>query len=418
MGNFHKVKLEKLITIKHGYAFKGEYFVNHFTKDIVLTPGNFAIGGGFQSNKHKYYEGPVPKEYVLNDGDLIVTMTDLSKDGDTLGYPALIPKNSGFNWLHNQRIGLIKSRGDNLNLLFLFYLMRTRPYQKFVVGSASGSTVKHTSPKRIFEYEANIPDIKTQTRIASVLSAYDDLIENNEKRIKVLEEMTQLLYTEWFVRFKFPGYEKSRMVESGTEFGVVPEGWEMKSITDSFEITGGGTPSRVVPEYWGGGINWYTPTDLTRGNQMFTDSSSEKITETGMAKSSAKLFPPFCVMMTSRATIGAISINTLPATTNQGFITCVPNEKVTLYYLYYWTKQHVPLFIDLGSGATFKEISRGNFKKIKILIPTAGVLQQFENKLKPVGELILGLQRKNRNLIKTRDILIPELVTGKRGVKS
>lgn len=121
--------------------------------------------------------------------------------------------------------------------------------------------------------------------------------------------------------------------------------------------------------------------------------------------------------MTSRATIGAISINTFLSTTNQGFITCLPNEKVPLYYLYHWLKQHVPLFIDLGSGATFKEINKGNFNKIKILLPEAKMLMQFEAKLKSIGSLILCLQRKNRSLTKIRDILIPQLVTGKRILK-
>ena len=96
------------IHVKHGFAFKGEHFTEEETQDVLVTPGNFVIGGGFQDNKLKYYSGPVPEDYVLHEGDLVVTMTDLSKAGDTLGYPALIPASSERRFLHNQRIGLAR----------------------------------------------------------------------------------------------------------------------------------------------------------------------------------------------------------------------------------------------------------------------------------------------------------------------
>lgn len=104
--------LGKYIEVKHGFAFKGEHFTEEPTLDVLVTPGNFAIGGGFQSEKLKYYVGPVPEDYILEPGALVVTMTDLSKAGDTLGYPALIPDTPGRRYLHNQRIGLVEPRAD------------------------------------------------------------------------------------------------------------------------------------------------------------------------------------------------------------------------------------------------------------------------------------------------------------------
>ncbi len=108
MDNAPPTTLGDYFSVKHGFAFKGEYFTEEPTPDVLVTPGNFAIGGGFQDDKLKYYAGPVPDEYVLHAGDLVVTMTDLSKAGDTLGYPALIPDSPGRRYLHNQRIGLIE----------------------------------------------------------------------------------------------------------------------------------------------------------------------------------------------------------------------------------------------------------------------------------------------------------------------
>lgn len=102
-----EVTLGELFNVKHGFAFKGEHFTDKPTKTVCVTPGNFSIGGGFKKPKPKYYDGPVSEEYILQPGDIIVTMTDLSKQADTLGLAASIP-DDGIVWLHNQRIGLLK----------------------------------------------------------------------------------------------------------------------------------------------------------------------------------------------------------------------------------------------------------------------------------------------------------------------
>src|SRR5205809_317829 len=105
------VSLGDLFKVKHGFAFKGEYFTDEPQETILVTPGNFSIGGGFQDEKRKYYSGPVPGDYVLKPGQVVVTMTDLSKESDTLGYAARIPDDSTV-WLHNQRVGLLEFKTD------------------------------------------------------------------------------------------------------------------------------------------------------------------------------------------------------------------------------------------------------------------------------------------------------------------
>jgi len=137
------------VHVKHGFAFKGEYFTDEQTPDVLVTPGNFAIGGGFKDEKLKYYAGPVPNDYILEQGDLVITMTDLSKAGDTLGYPALIPASTGKRYLHNQRIGLVEIRDEEqVDKRFLFYRLRASDYRLQILATASGSTVRHTSPGR------------------------------------------------------------------------------------------------------------------------------------------------------------------------------------------------------------------------------------------------------------------------------
>jgi len=152
-----KISLGEIIDIKHGYAFKGEFFSEEPTENILLTPGNFRIGGGFSSNKFKYYKGDISADYILELDDLIVTMTDLSKDGDTLGYPALVPIIPSKTLLHNQRLGKIIFKINAPIKYYLNWLLRSSDYRSFILGSATGTTVRHTSPSRILEYSCLLP---------------------------------------------------------------------------------------------------------------------------------------------------------------------------------------------------------------------------------------------------------------------
>ena len=229
MDGWKYIKLGDIIDIKHGYGFKGEYFVEEPNHNFLLTPGNFAIGGGYKSDKMKYYDGPINEEFVLSTGDVIVTMTDLSKQADTLGYSAKIPNDPENTYLHNQRLGLVSLKTNDFNIDYVYWLLRTQYYQKYIAGSSSGATVKHTSPKKIYSTKLLVPESKeTQRKIATILSAYDDLIENNLKRIKLLEEKAQLTYEEWFVRLKFPGHETTTI---NKKTGL-PEGWRKGKLSE------------------------------------------------------------------------------------------------------------------------------------------------------------------------------------------
>jgi type I restriction enzyme, S subunit len=309
-------------------------------------------------------------------------------------------------WASDNTI-VVKPKTDNQDIRFLYYLLGLQNLNNYA-GGAAQPLVTQTVLKQV---EAFCPPLPTQRKIAAILSAYDDLIENNLRRIKILEEMAQNLYREWFVKFRFPGHEQARFIDS--PLGRIPEGWEVTTVEKTFIILGGGTPSKVVPEYWNEGtVNWYTPTDLTASSSMFMEESSKKISELGLRMSSARLFPSFSVMMTSRATLGVISINTTEACTNQGFITCIPNERFPLYTLFFWLKENVEYFISLGTGATFKEITKGIFKTIELIVPEQLIISQFEEVIQPFTLQILNLQRKNKSLRRTRDMLLPKLISG------
>jgi type I restriction enzyme S subunit len=145
---------------------------------------------------------------------------------------------------------------------------------------------------------------------------------------------------------------------------------------------------------------------------MFIQDSGKKITRLGLDKSSARLFPRYSVMMTSRATIGVVAINTKEACTNQGFITCIPNERVSAYQIYFWMLDNKEKIIGIASGATYKEINRTEFRELPIVVSDVSVNRSFLETATPICKQIENLQRKNAILRFTRDLLLPRLVSG------
>ncbi len=194
--------LGELIDIKHGFAFSGKNIVSEEQDRILITPGHFNIGGGFRNNHKKYFDSEDYRDgYELESGELIVTMTDLSKSGDTLGYSAIVPNIPGKILLHNQRIGKVILRSNELDISFCHYLMRSEKYRQHILATCSGSTVKHTSPSRILDYKFLLPPLAEQKTIAQILGSLDDKIELNRRMNETLEAMAQTLFKSWFVDF-------------------------------------------------------------------------------------------------------------------------------------------------------------------------------------------------------------------------
>lgn len=273
------------------------------------------------------------------------------------------------------RVDATKVRPD-----YLYYVLQAL----YRAGYMAVFNLQHTGVAR-FQFTAfrkktslELAPREAQPKIAAILSAYDDLIANNQRRIVLLEGMAEEIYREWFVRMRFPGAANIE-VEKG-----VPNGWALVPTIEAFKYHGGATPAKDVPRYWNEGtVHWYTPTDITAADGMFIVASSERCTEEGLESCSAALFPAYTVMMTSRATIGAIGINLEPACTNQGFIACVPNDRYPLTFLYHWLKLAKPHFELLSGGSTFPELTKGTFKRIKVLTPPSSLMQRFDNLTSP-----------------------------------
>ena len=309
-------------------------------------------------------------------------------------------------WPHDTTLWVKDFKGNDPK--FLYYFLQTLHLENFDTGSSNPTLNRNHVHKITVRFPVLL---EIQKKISAILSAYDDLIANNQRRITLLERMAEDIYREWFVRLRFPGHEQVT-IQKG-----VPQGWALVKTEKAFKFYGGATPARDTPRFWqNGDVNWFTPTDITGADGMFLAASGEQCTDEGLRNCSSTLFPPYAVMMTSRATIGAIGINLTPACTNQGFITCIPNEAYPLAYLYHWLKLGKPHFESLSGGSTFAELTKGTFKRMEILTPTQALVQQFQQLVAPLFKAIETDLKANASLKATRNALLPRLISGKLAV--
>ena len=432
-NDWRTVSLGELFRVKHGFAFKSECFTDEPQATVLVTPGNFAIGGGFQDGKRKYYNGQLPEDYVLKPGQVVVTMTDLSKESDTLGYAAIIPNDSTI-WLHNQRVGLLEFKNEiPISPRFIEYLLRTHEYRSWIVGSATGTTVKHTAPGRIESFTTQIPPIEEQRAIAHILGTLDDKIELNRKHNETLEALARALFKAWFVDFEpvrakmegrwqrgqsLPGLPAhlydlfpDQLVES--ELGEIPQGWHHSTIGEEVAVCGGSTPSTKEPRFWEGGQHcWATPKDLSTLKFPVLLGTDRKITDAGLARISSGLLPVGTVLLSSRAPIGYLAIAEVPTAINQGFIAMKCDGILPNTFVLQWCKENMDAIIGNANGSTFQEISKSNFRPIPVVVPPKPVLESYQEISGGLYRQTADNERQSRTLAQLRDTLLPKLISG------
>ena len=388
MDNWRDCKLGDLLEIKHGYAFLGEYFASAGSH-VVLTPGNFLEEGGFKekSDKAKWYNGPIPQDYVLEEGDLIVAMTEQAEG--LLGSSALIPR-SGI-YLHNQRLGRVQIRDrKQADQHFIYYLFNSKSVRQQIRGSASGTKIRHTAPSRIADVKVSIPPLTTQRRIAGILSAYDDLIENNQRRIRILEDMARSLYREWFVHFRYPGHESVPLVDS--PLGQVPQGWAVSVVEDVLKRVPSGkkydqksaSPIGTVPilDQGKSGIIGYHDDEP---GVCATEDNPIIVFANHTCYQRLILFP-----------FSAIQ-NVLPFVPN-------PSLKRDIYWLH-WATNGLIVFNDY-KGHWPEFIAK------ELVVPPPEISERFGCFASPITREILKLERAIENLRRTRDLLLSRLLSG------
>ena len=394
--------LGELVRIEHGFAFKGEFFAES-GRQILLTPGNFHEEGGFRSRpgKDRYYSGEFPERYVLERHALIVAMTEQGEG--LLGSAALVP--DAEIYLHNQRIGRVKERHELADRRFLYYLFNTDHVRQQIRNSSSGTKVRHTSPERMYSVEVKVPNVESQRKIAAILSAYDDLIANNQRRIALLESMAEEIYREWFVRMRFPGYESTK-VEKG-----LPRGWREVALQAVANVNANTITRRLAPAW----IEYLDISAVTT-NAMSQPESVRIDDAPGRARRIARHGD--VIWSTVRPANRAYALVIHPTENlivSTGFAVISPKLGTPYTYLHQvvTTNSFVEQMVAVAKGSAYPATGFDDFAKAKIIWPSDDLLRRFHELAEPMALETATLRKQCVQLSKLRDALLPRLISGK-----
>ncbi len=430
---WREVALGDLIDIKHGYAFKGAFIHDESVGDVLLTPGNFAIGGGFQAGKTKHYNGTVPSEFVLSENDLLVTMTDLSKQADTLGYPALIPASSnGLRFLHNQRLGKVVLRDpESTHKRYIYYVFCSKEYRDEVLASATGTTVKHTSPERIKRYRFPLPPLPEQRTIAHVLGTLDDKIDLNRRMNETLEAMARALFKSWFVDFEpvrakmegrwrrgesllglpadLYGLFPDRLVDS--ELGEVPEGWEVKGLGEVALQRRSG----VKPE----GIDAESPYIALEHMPKRCIALTQWSNADGLASGKFKFEQGDILFGKLRPYFHKVGVAPLDGVCSTDIVVVQP--KSNLWFGFVLGHTSSAEFVDYtdatSTGTRMPRTNWADMARYKVALPSIEVSKAFTRLVEPCVNRIVSAIHESHSLAAQRDALLPKLASGEMRVE-
>ena len=327
---------------------------------------------------------------TVKEKDVLLNIT-----GDSVARTCVVP-NDVLPARVNQHVAIIRPK-QSLNSLYLNYYLASPAMQGYLLNIASTGASRNAITKAAIEkLVVPVPEIGCQQQIANVLSAYDNLIENNNKRIKILEQMAENLYKEWFVRFRFPGHE-STPLENG-----IPKAWMIKRVDELAKIKAGGdrpdicedeiTDNCKVPVYSNGIEN--------EGLYGFTD-----VAEINKAS----------VTISARGTIGYVCLRRIPFVPIVRLLSVTPNtSEISVYYLYYMLKNDAVI----GNGTSQQQITVPMLGRKKILVPENSLIDSFTAKAENIWNEIDLLKKATANLIKQRDLLLPRLMSGKQEISN
>ena len=372
-----------------------EIFHNYFVPEVLTSL--------VQSNERERENCSIKR------GDVFLTRT--SETDDELGMSCVALKdypNATFNGFTKR----LRPLTDEVVPEYAGFYFRSPIFRAAVTSMSSIITRASLNEKMLDKLPICYPSKPIQQKIASILSAYDNLIQNYKKQIEALQTVASELYKEWFVRFRFPGWQNAK-IENG-----IPEGWKVERIGALYDSTSGGTPSREHEEYFQNGTYPWIKTGELKDSPILE--TEESITDEAIKHSSAKLFEKDSLIIAMYgATIGQLGINKMKATCNQACCVLRPKKDKAfgIYYLFHFFKENREFIIGLGNGAAQQNLSQVLINKLKIVNPNKEILEIFEEKESMFFEKIYHLQQQITNLTQQRDLLLPRLMSGKLEVK-
>ena len=394
------------------------------------------IGGGTPSTKKKeYWDGNIswitPKDLSnYNSRYISRGSRNISEKGLKYSSARLLPKNSvllttraPIGYLAISKKELATNQGfkslimKNGNVPEFFYYLLKNNIAK-LLQYASGTTFMELNATNLKSIEFYIPEVAEQKRIASILSSFDDKIELNNKTNKILEEMAQTIFEEWFINFNFPNedgkpYKKSGGEMIGSELGGIPKGWKIDIISNLFNVTIGKTPPRKEIECFSKNykdIKWVSISDMGNSGLFIVD-TSEYLTPEAIKKYNVNVVPKNTVILSFKLTIGRVSITSEDMTTNEAIAHFNSDNNFINEYLYFYLKNFN--YRVLGNTSSIAEaINSKIIKSIKIIIPKDDILNKYHNIVFDMFKKIRNNQIENQKLSGIRDSLLPKLMAG------
>ena len=406
------MKLGEYIDIIRGISYSSSDLKKSDDSIYLVNLKNVERGGGFRIDGLKEYSGNYKNEQLVNSGDIIIALTDLTPNGEIVGMPALIPFLEKPACISMDLVKIQIKKGS-LDKGYLYYALNTKEYKGWIRGFASGVNVLHLNTDGILEFETSIPeDPNEQKRIADILSAFDEKIELNNKIIKTLEEMVQEIFKEWFVRFRFPGCQKVKFVDS--ELGKIPEGWEVKKLPEIFDFLEG--PGIRNWQYTTSGYRFIN-IRLIQNNDIDIKSANFISTEEANGKYKHFQLQERDMVVSTSGTLGRSAIvrrEHLPLLLNTSVIRFRPKDKKNYAFMYQFLNSDYfkNKLLTMASGSAQPNFGPIHLKQIQILVPSKEILNAFDNLVNPIYEKVIILKSESQTLAALRDLLLPKLMSG------
>lgn len=405
--NWRSIRLGDGIHVKHGFAFKGEFFSDS-GEFMVLTPGNFLEKGGFRARegKERFYHSDFPREYLLSKGDLIIAMTEQGEG--LLGSAARIPADG--KYLHNQRLGLVEIVDEDLfDKRFLYWAFNSPGVRAQIRATSTGAKVKHTAPERIKNVLLLTPSPADQAAIAFVLDSYDNLAATNQRRITLLEEAVRRLYREWFVRLCFPGHENVKVV------GGVPSGWNAQALSSVADVNARSIGAQEKPDL----VQYIDISSVSPGQ---VDEIASYVFEEAPGRARRRVTHGDVIWSCVRPNRRSYALIWKPeeqVVASTGFAVLTATD-VPFSYLYFATTadEFVAHLEQNATGAAYPAVTAKVFKDATILVPDVATLAAFDSFALPRIEQMETLKQQNKALKQARDVLLPKLMSGELDVSN
>ena len=365
-------------------------------------------GGTPKTSEASYYDGNIPwlNTKEVNFNRIEKTEKYITEEGYNNSSAKWIPKGSVIIAMYgataakvayslidlttNQACCNLIIDNDIADSQFVYYYIQSS-YEE-LLNLACGAAQQNLNVGVIANFQILLPPLEEQIRIASILSSLDDKIDLLHRENKTLEAMAETLFRQWFL-------EEAK------------EDWEEGKLGDILSVKGGTTPSTKEPSFWDGDIAWTSPRDVTTLNGLYLFETEKRITQRGLEQISSGLLPSGTLLMSSRAPVGVLAFAEIPLAINQGYIAILDDKGYSKEFIYLWLKTNMDLVHSYSNGSTFMEISKSAFKSLDISIPSKNEVECFVQEVKPYFEKIRTNEIQIRTLTKTRDGLLPKLMS-------